>query len=91
MSSKFASCTLAQLYRRITPSGRVLGGPMVYLEEGLKEQLGNAAIGKVFGIIFAIFVILGSFGGGNLFQANQAFVILKEQVPAWLRILGSSG
>nr|HPQ97466.1 alanine:cation symporter family protein [Thiolinea sp.] len=38
---------------------------------GLAEQ-NRAALGKVLAILFAIFCILGSWGGGNMFQANQA-------------------
>ena len=38
MSSKLASCTLAIMYRKIHPDGRVSGGPMYYLEEGLKKK-----------------------------------------------------
>ncbi len=37
MSLKFSSCTFAQLYRRVDDKGRVLGGPMVYLDQGFVE------------------------------------------------------
>ena len=30
-------------------------------------------LGKVLAVLFAIFCIGGSFGGGNMFQANQSF------------------
>ncbi len=43
MTSKFAECTLAQIYRRISPDGRVMGGPMCYLSVGLNEQFPNNA------------------------------------------------
>ncbi|MCH7726748.1 MAG: alanine:cation symporter family protein [Planctomycetes bacterium] len=71
MTSKFVECTLGQKYRRVKPDGTVLGGPMQYLYEGLKE-LKMAPVGLVLSIIFAIMCILASFGGGNMFQANQA-------------------
>jgi alanine or glycine:cation symporter, AGCS family len=70
MSMKFSSSTLAQVYRRVKPNGGVLGGPMVYLEEGLKEK-GMPVLGKVLAVLFAVLCILGSFGGGNMFQGNQ--------------------
>jgi AGCS family alanine or glycine:cation symporter len=38
MSSKFVSCTLGQLYRKINDDGSVSGGPMYYLNYGLKEK-----------------------------------------------------
>jgi AGCS family alanine or glycine:cation symporter len=71
MASKFAECTLGVKYRDVGEDGTVYGGPMYYLTKGLKEK-GLGAFGKVLAVLFAIFVIGGSFGGGNMFQANQA-------------------
>ena len=71
MASKFAECTLGVKYRDVDENGTVYGGPMYYLSKGLKEK-GAGGFGKVLAVIFAIFVIGGSFGGGNMFQANQA-------------------
>jgi len=71
MSSKFAECTLGVKYRDVGPDGTVYGGPMYYLSKGLKEK-GMAGVGKVLAVLFAIMCIGGSFGGGNMFQANQA-------------------
>jgi len=89
MSLKFSSCTLAQMYRRVHPDGRVLGGPMVYLEEGLARDAGlPRALAKTFGVVYAVFVILASFGV-DLFQGNQTYSILAGQfygteAPGWL-------
>lgn len=80
MASKFAECTLGVKYRDIGPDGTVYGGPMYYLKKGLLQK-GMGGFGKVLAVLFAIFVIGGSFGGGNMFQANQAaaqFVKLFE-------------
>ncbi len=78
MSAKFTSCSFAQLYRRVKPDGTVLGGPMVYLDEGIKEHYPSLSwLGKIFGISFAIFTIGASFGGGNMFQGNQTFQMLN--------------
>jgi alanine or glycine:cation symporter, AGCS family len=71
MSSKFVECTLGVKYRDIDRDGVVHGGPMYYLSRGLSEK-GLAGFGKVLAVIFAIFCVGGSFGGGNAFQANQA-------------------
>lgn len=71
MSSKFAECTLGVKYRDIGEDGTVYGGPMYYLSKGLKER-GLGGLGKVLAVFFAIMCIGGSFGGGNMFQANQA-------------------
>ncbi|HAV53534.1 alanine/glycine:cation symporter family protein [Aequorivita vladivostokensis] len=80
MASKFAECTLGVKFRDVGPDGTVYGGPMYYLKKGLGQK-GLGGLGKVLAILFAIFVIGGSFGGGNMFQANQAaaqFVQLFE-------------
>ena len=75
MSAKFVSCTLGQLYRQVNPDGSIDGGPMYYLEKGLGE-LGMGTQGKVLGILYAIFIIGGAFGGGNMFQANQSYALV---------------
>tara|TARA_R110002096_G_scaffold16106_50_gene55342 strand:+ start:500 stop:2248 length:1749 start_codon:yes stop_codon:yes gene_type:complete len=72
MTTKFAECTLGVKYRRIDPNGKVRGGGMYYLRDGLKER-GLGGLGAVLAAIFAVFVIGGAFGAGNMFQANQAF------------------
>ncbi len=77
MSSKFTECTLGVKYRNEYPDGTVSGGPMYYLSKGLAERGPNfARFGKVLAVLFAIFCIGGSFGGGNMFQANQSFAQL---------------
>ncbi|MBC8311165.1 MAG: alanine:cation symporter family protein [Candidatus Marinimicrobia bacterium] len=75
MSAKFVSCTLGQLYRRVNPDGSIDGGPMYYLEKGLSE-LGMGTLGKILGTLYAIFIIGGAFGGGNMFQANQSYALV---------------
>lgn len=74
MSSKFVECTLGVKYRNEYTDGTVSGGPMYYLSKGLAERSDKLkSIGKVLAILFAIFCVGGSFGGGNMFQANQSF------------------
>jgi AGCS family alanine or glycine:cation symporter len=80
MSMKFSSCTFAQLYRKKDSSGGMLGGPMVYLSQGFAEK-GYTGLGKFVGGFFAFMTILASFGGGNLFQANQTFEIISSKFP----------
>ncbi|MCB9235102.1 MAG: alanine:cation symporter family protein [Bacteroidia bacterium] len=77
MSSKFVECTLGVKYREIGDDGRVYGGPMYYLSKGLAEK-GMGGLGKVFAVFFAIMCVGGSFGGGNMFQVNQAFKQLSD-------------
>ena len=77
MSTKFVECTLGVQYRDVGEDGTVYGGPMYYISKGLKER-GFETFGKIVAVIFAIFCIGGSFGGGNAAQSNQATVVLKE-------------
>jgi AGCS family alanine or glycine:cation symporter len=86
MSSKFAECSLGQRYRTIDANGHVTGGPMIYLTSGLAE-IGHATLGRVLSVIFAVMCIGASFGGGNMFQANQSFALIRQEVP----LLGSGG
>ncbi len=74
MSSKFVECTLGVKYRNEYTDGSVSGGPMYYLSKGLAERSDKLkTLGKVLAVLFAVFCIGGSFGGGNMFQANQSF------------------
>lgn len=80
MSSKFVECTLGVKYRFISKEGRIFGGPMNYLRHGLEKR----NLGKLGAFLAGFFAILGigaSFGGGNMFQSNQSFEILSNQIP----------
>jgi AGCS family alanine or glycine:cation symporter len=80
MSSKFTECTLGQIYRKVDPGGRISGGPMRYLSQGLSEK-GLAPIGYVLAFLFALLCIGGSLGGGNTFQISQSLDVIKTEVP----------
>ncbi|UPS91808.1 amino acid carrier protein [Bizionia sp. M204] len=80
MSTKFVECTLGVKYRDILPDGRVFGGPMNYLRYGL-EKRNMKGFGKVLAGMFAVLAVGASFGGGNMFQANQSFEQLAGQFP----------
>lgn len=80
MSSKFTECTLGQMYRVKDANGNVSGGPMRYLHKGL-EELGMGGLGKVLSTVFALMCIGGSFGGGNMFQANQSYAAIADIMP----------
>ena len=70
MTSKFVECTLGVKYRKVNADGSISGGPMYYLSRGLKEMK-LPMLGKVLAVLFAVMCIGGSFGGGNMYQANQ--------------------
>ncbi len=81
MSSKFVECTLGVKYRIIDKEGTVFGGPMYYLSQGLSNKR-MGGLGKLLAVVFAVLCIGGSFGGGNMFQVNQAFAQLEGQIPS---------
>ncbi len=85
MSAKFVECTLAVKYRDVGKNGKIYGGPMYYLKKGLAD-VGQSGLGKVLAIFFAVMVVGGSFGGGNMFQANQA----AQQFVTMFHLDGSS-
>lgn len=79
MTAKFSSCALAQLYRQENKDGSVSGGPMYYLDLGIRSFGGPTfrLLGKTLGVIYAVMVMGGSFGGGNMFQSNQSFAAVS--------------
>lgn len=81
MSSKFTECVLGQKYRKFRKDGKIMGGAMHYLSDGLKEmklkQLGGLLAG-----LFCILCIGASFGGGNAFQVVQSMDLIKTVIPA---------
>jgi len=80
MASKFAECSLGQMYRQVRSDGSVMGGAMYYLSNGLKEQ-GMGGLGKILAVMFAILCIGGSIAGGNSFQVTQSLGAIKQAVP----------
>ncbi len=69
MMLKMVECTLAQKFRKINADGSISGGPMYYIEYGLKDKLGKYA--KWLAVVFAFAAILCSLGTGNMAQANS--------------------
>lgn len=76
MATKFAECTLGVRYRRVNPDGSVSGGPMFTLTAGFAE-LGLPRLGRALGSFYAVGIVIGCLGIGNMFQANQAYEQMK--------------
>ncbi|MGB5325791.1 MAG: amino acid carrier protein, partial [Pseudomonadales bacterium] len=72
MSTKFAECVAGVKYRKVNANGSVSGGPMYYLEQALKIR-NMAWAAKPLGAFYALAIVIGCFGIGNMFQSNQAF------------------
>ena len=70
MATKYSEGFLAVKFRRINEQGEISGGPMYYLEEGLKK--------KWLGMCFAAFGACAAFGIGNMVQANTTAIAVKE-------------
>ena len=75
MTTKFVECTLGVKYRHVNPDGSVSGGPMYYLRAGLAGR-GLPSLGKFLGLFYAVSIIIGCLGIGNMFQSNQSYVQL---------------
>ena len=69
MATKFAEVTLALAYRE-KRGGSFVGGPMYYIENGLK----NKKLAKA----FALFASLAVFGIGNSTQSNAIAGVLRD-------------
>ncbi len=84
MMLKFVECTLSLKYRKFNKDGSVSGGPMYYMEYGLKDKLGYFA--KVLAVIFASSTILCSMGTGNMAQSNSITDVLftNYNIPTWI-------
>ncbi|MEK9943970.1 MAG: alanine:cation symporter family protein, partial [Gammaproteobacteria bacterium] len=72
MTTKFVESVAGVMFRNINPDGSVSGGPMYYLEKGI-GNIGYAKFGKFLGTFYALGIVIGCLGIGNMFQSNQAF------------------
>ena len=85
MASKFTECTLGVKYRNEFSDGHVSGGPMYYMTKGFAER--GVGGGRFMAVVFSIFCIGGSLGGGNMFQSNQAHAQIANvfgDYPGWI-------
>lgn len=83
MMTKFYTCTLAIMYRGKDSSGKLQGGPMYVIREGLGEKWKPLA---------SFFALCGLIGCTPMFQSNQLTQIIRDKVliPAELVTAGSS-
>jgi AGCS family alanine or glycine:cation symporter len=74
MATKFTSCSLALRYRVVHPDGSASGGPMYFLERGLRLRW--------LGLLFALFAGVASLGIGCAVQSNSVVDGLLTVLPA---------
>ena len=79
MSVKMAEATLGVMFRKVNADGTTEGGPMYFLRDGL-ASIGRKKLGGVLATMYAIFALVGVFGAGNLFQANQVAAIVSSGI-----------
>jgi AGCS family alanine or glycine:cation symporter len=83
MATKYAEAVLAVHYRVRDGFGTQSGGPMYYLERGLKWRFA--------GLVFAFFTAVASLAGiGNMVQSNSIADAMESSfsVPPWITALG---
>jgi AGCS family alanine or glycine:cation symporter len=78
MATKYSEAVLAVKYREIDADGRMRGGPMYYIANGLGW--------KWLGGVFAVFASLAAFGIGNMTQSNSVAAVLQStfEIPTWI-------
>ncbi|MDE4084189.1 sodium:alanine symporter family protein [Planococcus maritimus] len=78
MATKYGEAVLAVKYRIVDAKGQMAGGPMYYLEHGLKQ--------KWLAVLFAIFGSIAAFGIGNGTQSNSVASVVRDtfSVPTWI-------
>ena len=69
MTTKYGEVVLSINYREKTPDGRFVGGPMYYIDKGLKM--------KWLAYVFAAFGAIAAFGIGNMVQSNSVAASLE--------------
>lgn len=79
MATKFFTCTLAILYRGEDSEGKVQGGPMYVIREGLEKKWGDNWT-YLFKPLAGLFALAGIFGPLPIFQANQLTQILRDSI-----------
>ncbi len=90
MTTKFVECALGVKYRVVHSDGSVSGGPMYMLSSGLAEK-GWPLFGKAAATLYAVSLVVGCLGIGNMFQANQAFVQFVSATGGGASIFSDKG
>nr|WP_240542898.1 sodium:alanine symporter family protein [Exiguobacterium qingdaonense] len=80
MATKYAEAILAVKYRVVDERGEIAGGPMYYLEHGLKK--------KWLGMLFALFASVAAFGIGNGVQTNSISLALNNSFNVPMIVTG---
>ncbi len=80
MATKYAEAVLGVKYRQRLPDGTLAGGPMYFLEHGLKM--------KWLAMVFAVFGVVTALVSANMVQANSVALVFKTQLGVPLIVTG---
>lgn len=72
MVTKYSEIVLSLKYRETTRFGSLIGGPMYYMQNGLKA--------KWLGVIFSLFAMVACIGTGNATQSNAISEIASKSL-----------
>ncbi len=76
MATKYAEGFLGVRFRRVAPDGTMLGGPMYYARDAVR----NAKLGAFLGGFFALAgMVTALFGTGNMAQSNSMALAFHDQ------------
>ncbi|MBA7659113.1 Amino-acid carrier protein AlsT [subsurface metagenome] len=80
MATRFFTCTLAVSFRKQLSDGTIAAGPMHVIDQALSSRW------RFLAVCFSFFVLIASFGGGNMFQSNQIGVAMNYYfgIPKWI-------
>ncbi len=81
MATKYSEALLSVKYRTTNAAGRQCGGPMYYLSQAVRWR----PLGRLLGLLFAVFTASAAFGIGNMVQSNSVADALHGAmgVPKW--------
>jgi len=71
MTTKYVEVTLGHKYRTKLNDGSISGGPMYYIEQGLKM--------KWVAILFAFLMMITAIGSGNMPQINNIALVMNSE------------
>ena len=80
MTTKYVEVTLGHKYRTKLADGSISGGPMYYIEDGLKGTLFGLNIpSKSIAILFAFLMMITAIGSGNMPQINNIALVMNTE------------
>ena len=82
MATKYSEAVLGVRFRETDERGEKSGGPMYYLENGIRW----GGVGKLLAVSFAVFASIAAFGIGNGVQSQAVADALNRSfsIPHWL-------